>query len=230
MAGVGGVDVEEGEDLAEQYMLTEHKRGRTPKDPKSWLPPAISKQVTRTLPKEQSHVVMGFAGTRLTSLDRFAIDVLVEILGGHGGRLFDKVREKQGLAYSVSANSMDGIEPGCIGLYAATSPGQEAAVMQAMLEEIDGIRKTPPRASELTRVKRHLVGLKAITWQRTSTRATSMALDQLYGNGHDAAEYYSERIDAITENIVQETAHTYLNPEHMIVACVGPNADTLKLI
>ncbi|MCP4606782.1 MAG: insulinase family protein [Proteobacteria bacterium] len=230
MAAVGGTDMDEIRELAEQHILAKNVRVRAPKDPKPWLPPDNTRQVTRALPKEQSHIVIGFQGTRLTSPDRFSVEVLTEILGGHGGRLFDGVREKKGLAYAVTASSMEGIEPGYVAMYAATSPGQEAAVVQAMLQEVEKIRKTPPRASELTRVKRHLIGSKAIAWQRAAARAASMALDHLYGNGHDAAEHYAERIDAVTRDSVKEAASSYLDPTRLIAACVGPNTDGLKLI
>ncbi|MCP4677513.1 MAG: insulinase family protein [Deltaproteobacteria bacterium] len=230
LAIVGGVNVDEATELVEQHILAGSTRGRAPAAPGEWRPPSSPRQVLDTLPKEQSHVVIGFPGTTITNQDRFALEVLIEILGGHGGRLFEGVREKRGLAYAVTATSMEGIEPGSIAVYAATSPGQEAAVVQAMLEEIERTRKDPPTSRELTRVKRHLVGSRSIALQRSAAWAANLSLNYLYGNGYDTAEKYPGRIDAVTREAVQHIAVNYLDPSRPVVACVGPNSDSLDLV
>ncbi len=224
----GGADPEEVRELTERCFLSNHKKRRAPKDPSAWLPSKTPRQSSLNLPKEQSHVIVGFPGTRITSDDRFAVDVLIEILGGHGGRLFDGVREKRGLAYAVTATSMEGLEPGSVALYAATTPGQEKAVVQAMLEEVERIIRSRPAARELGRVKRFLIGAKAIAWQRAATRAASMSLDYIYGNGHDAGEQYASRIDVVDQEAVLRAARDYLDPSKVVIACVGPNAEALK--
>ena len=174
--------------------------------------------------------MVGFPGTTITSSDRFVVEVLTEILGGHGGRLFSGVREKRGLAYAVSAMSLEGIEPGYIAFYAATSPGQELEVVKAMFDELEQILTRGPSINELKRVKRHLIGSRAIVWQRASTRAGSMALDHIYGNGHDAAKQYPEHIDAIQIETVKAAANHYLNAKRPVFACVGPKVEDLSFI
>jgi zinc protease len=227
---VGGVDPEEVHALAETLLVPEFKKGRGLKEPGDWRPPKEPKQVLHELPKEQSHVVIGFPGTTLTSDDRFAVEILTEILGGQGGRLFEQVREVKGLAYSVTAMAIEGIEPGHTALFAATSPGNENAVVQAMIHEIQRITDERPSADEMRRIKHHLIGTRAIAWQKASARAASMALDELYGNGHDAALHYAERIDAVEAHHVVEAARRYLNLSERVVVCVGPKVARLNLI
>ncbi len=229
LAVVGGVDPEEVQALAEALLRPDFKKGRGIKPPGEWKPPKGPKRVVHDLQKEQSHLVIGFPGTTITNEDRFAVEILTEILGGHGGRLFEQVREVKGLAYSVTAMSMEGIEPGHVALYAGTSPGKENEVVKAMVQEIHRICDERPSADEMRRIKHHLIGTRAIAWQKATTRAASMALDELYGNGHDAALRYAEQIDRVAANEVVEAARQYLDLSRRVVVCVGPKVSQLDL-
>jgi zinc protease len=178
--------------------------------------------------REQSHLVVGFPGAMLNGVDRYAIDVLVEMLGGHGGRLFSSIREEQSLAYDVSGLSFDGLEPGFVAFYAGTSPGNERAVVDAILRDIRRIQQTPPAADELQRVIRYLTGSRAIANQRFSARAADMSLGYLYGLGPDAATVYVNEISRVTAARVVEVARTYLCSDHMVISCAGPRAGRLR--
>ena len=144
--------------------------------------------------------------------------------------MFSTIRERGGLAYQVTATSIEGVDPGFVAMYAATSPGREHRVVEAMLDEMGRIRREPPSAGELRRVKRHLVGTRAIGQQRAAARAASLSLGQLYGLGHDVEERYPGQIDAVTPDAVRRAARRYLDPGRMVVACVGPDAEQLRLI
>jgi len=230
LAVVGGCGPDQVFELAEQHLALRTGAMERPRDPAVWKPPTRPVQIGRSVPKQQSHLVIGFPGTTLDRQERFAIDVLVELLGGHGGRLFAVIREQLGLAYSVTAVSMEGIEPGYVALYAGTSPGNEERVVDAMLGETRRLREVPPRRSELERVKRHLIGTRAIARQRNGVRAAGAALGYLYGIGHDADERYPEEIRAVTVDDVARAAELFLDPRRMIVSCVGPGAERLSLI
>lgn len=230
MAVVGGVEPDEVVALAERHLAPETAPTRRWKDPGRVRPLRGPRQAALELPKEQSHLIVGFPGTTITAEDRFAVEVLVEMLGGHGGRLFEQVREIQGLAYSVTAISMEGIEPGYVVLYAGTAPGGESAVVTAMTREVERICLRRPPAREVQRVKRHLIGARAIAWQRTATRAASISLDELYGNGYDAAERYARSIDGVRADDVTAAARRYLDLTRRVVVCVGPGAPNLDLL
>ncbi len=227
---VGGADPREVVDLTERHLLTVKNGGKKPTDPGMWRPGKGPQQVGRSMPREQSHLVLGFPGTTLDNEERYAIEILVEILGGHGGRLFAGVREERGLAYSVTAMSMEGIEPGYVALYAGTSPDQVARVVEAMLEEVESLRDRAPSSAEVNRVKRHLIGTRAISIQRNSARAAGASLGYLYGLGHDVDERYPEAIRGLGAEQIVEIARKYLDPGHLIISCVGPNGDKLSLL
>lgn len=230
LAVVGGADPNEVIDLTEQHLLSGGKGGKAPSNPAAPRPVKGPRQVGLDRTKEQSHMVVGFPGITLDGEDRFAIDVLMEILGGHGGRLFASVREERGLAYSVTAMSVEGIEPGYLALYAGTSPGREGQVLEAMLQVLEQTRQKRPPGSEIGRVKRHLIGSRAIAGQRNGSRAASASLGQLYGLGHDIDERYPAELRKVTAQDVVEVARRYFVEDRMIICCVGPGGDGLKLI
>ncbi|MBW2276717.1 MAG: insulinase family protein [Deltaproteobacteria bacterium] len=230
LAVVGGCGPDQVFELVEQHLAIGKRSGKRPRDPAIWKPPTRPVQVGRSVPKQQSHVVLGFPGTTIDRRERFAVDVLVELLGGHGGRLFAVIRERLGLAYAVTAMSMEGIEPGYVAMYAGTSPGNEARVVDAMLGEARRIRVEPPKRAELERIKRHLMGTRAIARQRNGVRAAGAALGYLYGIGHDADERYPEEIRTVTVDDVTRAAGLFLDPGRMIASCVGPYVEQLELI
>jgi zinc protease len=125
--------------------------------------------------------------------------------------------------------SLEGMEPGFIALYAGTSPGLEMQVIEAMTHEVQQIRDNGPTAEEIRRVKTHLIGSKAIAWQRVSTQAASLALDYIYGNGYGCAEDYPKRIASVSRKAVQGIALKYLDTVKPILVCVGPQAEKLSL-
>src|SRR6185436_21137995 len=93
-------------------------------------------QTVKFLAKEQAHVVIGFRGTSFDSADRFALELLAQVLSGQGGRLFVEIREKLGLAYRVSSFSLEGLDPGYFAVYVSTSPGKVDEVLHRVRGEL----------------------------------------------------------------------------------------------
>jgi zinc protease len=229
LAVVGGVDVDEVLALAETHFARDRLKPATEMS-LSWEPKDGPIQICQEMEKEQSHLVIGFPGTVLHSRDRFTMDVMVEILGGHGGRLFHTVREQQSLAYDISAFSFDGVEPGFFAVYGATSVGKETRFVDIVLEELDRVRKVPPTDGEMERVKRFLIGSREISQQRFAARAAESSLSWLYGLGHDTSPQYIREISKVNAAKVQRLAMKILRPEAMVISAVGPGAEKLQFV
>jgi zinc protease len=171
--------------------------------------------------RAQAHLVTGTTGLRLADQDRFALEVLVSALSGQGGRLFLELRDKQSLCYSVSAYAVDGLEPGTFSVYMGTSPDK----VDRAFEGIDTILKTLVdegiTAAELDRAKRYLLGSHAIGLQRTGARATTMALNSLYGLGHLAHRDHQHKLAAVTLDDVRRVAQKVLTRPR-VTTVVGP--------
>jgi zinc protease len=172
--------------------------------------------------KEQAHIIVGMRGTSLHHPDRYALRVLESILASQGGRLFVELREKQSLAYTVTARSLEGLDPFIFFVYLATSPEKTAVALEGIREELLRMRGQGVTAQEVERAKRYLVGNYEIDMQRNSALAAMLAFDERYGLGCHEVESYTENIMAITPEMVERAAHTYLALEQSAVVIVGP--------
>jgi zinc protease len=187
------------------------------------------RQVFRFQNKQQAHLVYGFPGTTLKSPDRFALEVLATILSGQGGRLFVELRDKKGLAYRVSAFSVEGVDPGYFAVYIATSPDNLEVALQGIQDELGKIVAQPVPKTELERAKRYLVGAHEISLQRRAALASTLAFHECYGLGWDEYRRYAPSILAVTAADVQRVAKKYLDSRHAIIATVKPEETTPAL-
>lgn len=186
-------------------------------------PPRAPREVSRVQNKQQAHVVYGFPGTTLKDRDRFALEVMSTILSGQGGRLFVELRDRRGLAYRVSAFSVEGIDPGYVAVYIATSPENLDVAIAGIKEELRRITEEPVPAVELERAKRYLVGAHEISLQRRSALASTLAFHECYGLGWDEYLRYAPSVLAVTAADVQRVARKYLDPERSILATIRPD-------
>jgi zinc protease len=191
--------------------------------------PVAAQQVWKFQNKQQAHIVYGFPGTTITDGDRFPLEVLSTILSGQGGRLFVELRDKRGLAYRVSAFSVEGVDPGYFAVYIATSPENLAVAKSGIEDELGKIVATPVPKSELERAKRYLVGAHEISLQRRAALASTLAFHEAYGVGWDEYRRYAPGILGVTAADVQRVAKKYLDRSRAIVATVKPEETTPAL-
>src|SRR5262249_58533608 len=125
--------------------------------------------------RARAHLVIGFPGATVDAADRFALEVLIAILGGQGGRLFAELREKRALAYRVSAHSIEGVDPGFVAVYLSCAPDKLAAAVAAVRGELERVRTAGVTADELERAQRYLIGSHQIAMQRRAAIANAMA-------------------------------------------------------
>jgi zinc protease len=156
--------------------------------------------------RAQAHLVIGFRGVSVADDDRFALEVISQMLAGQSGRLFLELRDKQGLAYSVTATSVEGLAPGYFAVYIATAPEKLDQARAGLLDQLHRLLDSPPGDAELDAARRHLIGNFAIDRQRNAVHAAQTSLNALYGLGADASSSYPERIRAITGKDVLRVA------------------------
>jgi zinc protease len=185
---------------------------------------AAPDEVFKFLAKEQAHVVIGFAGTTFDSPDRFPLEVLSQVLSGQGGRLFVDIREKRGLAYRISAFSMEGIDPGYFAVYMATSPDNLEEAVRAIRDQLRAVVERGITPEELARAQRYLVGTHAIGLQRKSAIAAALAFHEAYGQGWQAYRQYGGHVMKVKAEDVLRIARKYLDPRREVAAVVKPSA------
>ena len=173
--------------------------------------------------KEQAHIIVGMRGTSLHHPDRYALRVLESILASQGGRLFVELREKQSLAYTVTARSLEGLDPFIFFVYIATSPEKAGIALDGIRAELIRVRASGVTEQELERAKRYLVGSYEIELQKNSALAAMLAFDERYGLGAQESEVYAQNILAVSPEMIEHVARTYLLVEHSSVVIVGPS-------
>jgi zinc protease len=196
-------------------------RGFTAPSPPLDEPPQQIQE--RRLHKEraQAHLALGFHGLTVQDPDRYALDVLSQVLAGQGGRLFLELRDKQSLAYSVSSMNVEGVAPGFFSVYIATAPEKLEQAQRGVLEELERLVEAPPSDEELARARRYLTGSFAIDGQRNGNHAAHLALDTLYGLGAGAHYSYGERVSAVTAADVLRVARRVLRLDAYALSLVG---------
>jgi len=185
-------------------------------------PPKKIRRAVRHRSRAQAHLVLGFMGTNLTSKDRYALEVLMAVLAGQGGRLFVELRDRMSLAYAVSGFSLEGIEPGYVAIYLGVDPNRVEEAVEAVRDQLHEAVATPIKKTELDRAKQYLIGIQAISLQRTSARATALAFNELYGLGHLAHREYPAHILKLKAEDVARVAKKYLKLEAYTLAVVRP--------
>lgn len=202
--------------------------------PRHPVPPPVAldgrdpseREVYRYLARAQAHLVVGFPGATVDAPDRFALEVLVAILGGQSGRLFAELREKQALAYRVSAHSVEGVDPGFVAVYLSCAPDKLPAAIAGVRAELERVRTQGVTTEEVERARRYLIGSHQIAMQRRAAIASSMAYHEAYGLGWQRWGEYDDAIRAVRPEDVNAAAATYLREDRAITATVRPPAAT----
>ena len=172
--------------------------------------------------RNQAHLVIGFRGLTVDDEDRFALEVISQILAGQGGRLFLELRDRRSLAYSVSASNVEGLAPGSFCIYIATAPEKYEEARDGIFEQLERLLAEPPDASELERARRYLVGSFEIDQQRNASHAAQISLDALYGLGPEASRAYPEQIRAVSGADVARVARRVVRLDAYTLAAVRP--------
>jgi len=172
--------------------------------------------------RAQAHLVIGFRGITLGDPDRYALELIAQILAGQGGRLFLDLRDRQSLAYTVSASNVEGLAPGYFTIYIATAPEKVERARAGIFEEIDRLVSRAPSLEELQHAVRFGTGSFAIASQRSHARAAHIALDSIYGLGPDHTETYPEALARVTPEDVLRVAQRIFRLDAYSESAVHP--------
>jgi len=174
-------------------------------------------------PLEQVQVVLGFPGISDVAPERYALYLLNDIMGGSmSSRLFQEVRERQGLVYSVHSGAQQYRDAGVLYLYAGTETDNFAKVLKAFLKEVRALRKDGLTADELARAKDHLKGNLMLSLESSSSRMNRLARQELrFGAFHSVDEMLNQ-IDSVRPEQVEALIQTLLDEEQLCLVTLGP--------
>ncbi len=171
---------------------------------------------------EQVHLYMGVPAYPLPHEARFTCYVLNTILGGGmSSRLFQNIREKQGLAYAVYSELSMYHDTGCMAIYAGTSLETARKVVECIMREFRDLKNVLAPADELRRAKDHLKGSFMLGLESTSSRMGNLARQELYFKRFFTLDEMIERIEAVTAEEVRRVAQEFFNPKNITLAMLG---------
>ncbi|MCA1223123.1 M16 family metallopeptidase, partial [Streptomyces sp. 8L] len=176
-------------------------------------------------PTEQAHVVLGMPGLARTDERRWALGVLNTALGGGmSSRLFQEVREKRGLAYSVYSYTSGFADCGLFGVYAGCRPGQVGDVLKICREELHRAATGGLDDDELARAVGQLSGATVLGLEDTGALMNRVGKSELCWGDHLSTDDLLARIAAVTPDDVREVARDVLG-QRPSLAVIGPLAD-----
>lgn len=175
-------------------------------------------------PSEQNHIYLGGTGLTATSADRYALSLLMSILGGGmSSRLFQNIREQRGLAYSVYSFSAGYRDAGLFGMYAACRPSRTAQVVELLAAELEGMGRDGVTEQELRRARGQIAGSFALGLEDTTSRMGRLGSMELVHGRYQSIEETLASIDAVTAAQVQDLA-SRLASAIAVRVDVGPDA------
>lgn len=178
---------------------------------------------------EQYHLCLGGPGLARDDERRFALRVLEGVLGGtSSSRLFQEVRERRGLAYSVFCFSSLYAHTGEVGLYVGTRPENLAEALRTIAEELARFVEDPASAEELDRSRENLKGRMVLSLESTGARMSRLGISVLNGMPILSVDEVIERIDAVDLSALQQLAGELFLPGRLSAACVGPEEEAFQ--
>ncbi len=175
---------------------------------------------------EQTHLYMGVPAYPFSHELRFACYALNTILGGGmSSRLFQNIREKQGLAYAVYSELAMYHDTGCMAIYAGTAVETAGQVIQSIVKELREIKENLVPAEELRRAKDNLKGSFMLGLESTSSRMSNLARQELHFQRFFTLDEMIERIEAVTAEQIRDIAGEFFHSKNITLAVLGNLGD-----
>jgi predicted Zn-dependent peptidase len=178
---------------------------------------------------EQFHVCIGAPGISRSDRRRFAASLLDAILGGSASsRLFQEIREKRGMAYTVYSFGSQYTDTGLVGVYVGTREENLEACLQIVAEQITDIAAGNLRERELQRAKENLKGRIALSMESTSNRMSRLGRSLITDTELLSLDRVIAEIDAVEPMMLAELAGVLLDPSRLSAAGIGPSVDQFR--
>jgi predicted Zn-dependent peptidase len=178
---------------------------------------------------EQYHVCLGAPGISRSDRRRFAASLLDSILGGSASsRLFQEIREKRGMAYSVYSFASQYTDTGLVGVYVGTREENLATCIEICVEQIAEIAAGKLRDGELDRAKESLKGRIMLSMESTSNRMTRLGKSLISDTELLTFDRIFAEVDAVTADELAELAGVLLPPERLSASGVGPDEERFR--
>ncbi|MCL5772909.1 MAG: insulinase family protein [Firmicutes bacterium] len=193
-------------------------------------PVVKKKHIVKYKDCEQVYLCMGSTGISARDESKYKLSILDSILGGSmSSRLFQEIRERRGLVYTVMTFQNSYKDAGLFGIYAGTSMKSLKKVMDLCVKIMGDIREKGVSAKELSRAKEHIKGAILLALESTANRMIRLAKGEVYHGRLIPHEEIIEKLEAVTLEDVHKIARKILNYKNYSVAVLGPVDKDFKI-
>ena len=201
------------------------KFNRTP-DPGLLRKPPPFMPATRRIyvkPLEQAHILLGTYGLAMTDADRYKFMLLNVLLGGNmSSRLFQEIREKRGLAYSIYSYISSFYDSGCLAIYLGVDRESVGESLDLIEAEVDRMMRVPISATELVNAKDYVKSNLYLAMENMEAVMTRIARNEIYFGRYIPLDDMLAAIDAITEADILALSARIFGRQKLTLAGLGP--------
>ena len=194
-------------------------------------PPSVVPRIIMRNKKalEQVQICVGVPSHPIAQERRHASYILNTLLGGGmSSRLFQNIRERQGLAYAIYSDLSPYRDTGCLSVYAGTSRESAGKVVQSIVSEFRKLKSEPVPAEELRRSKDQLKGSLMLSLESSTARMSNLARQEMYFDRFYTMDELLQKIESVTADELQVLANEFFRTESIAVTVLG-NLNGLKL-
>jgi len=186
-------------------------------------PQATPNTLFKTKDSEQAYVVLGTRGLSVRDERRYALSVMDTILGGGmSSRLFQEIREKRGLVYTVYSFQAAYRGAGLFAVYAGTSPQNVGECVSVIGEQFANLRENRVGDAELRLAKEHIKGSLTLSLESTSSRMIRLGRSEFSLGRELTTEEIEEKVEAVTAEEIQTLAQELLHEDNLGLCVLGP--------
>jgi predicted Zn-dependent peptidase len=220
VAAAGNVSHAEIIDLAQKFFSLSESSGQDESFTVPELAAPIILKKKRDL--EQTHLLIATPFVNATSERRYAANLLANIIGGGtSSRLWQQIREKRGLAYSVGAHAMSFQDCGIFSIYAGTSPQKLDTVVDLSIAEMRRVVREGIKQEELDLVKEQTVASVLLGLESSSNRAGTLVRQEIVHGKLIGVDETLAKIEALTTDDLQSVAQEFFQTEKIALAALG---------
>jgi predicted Zn-dependent peptidase len=220
VTAAGNLTHERMVDLTRSYFESLPPQAPAPLDPVPGTHARIALRNKKAL--EQVHMCLGVPSYPLPHEERFACYVMNTLLGGGmSSRLFQNIRERQGLAYAVFSELSPYRDTGCLSIYAGTSIESAPKVVDSIMKEFKDLKQNRVSTEELRRAKDHLKGSLMLSLESTASRMSNLARQEMYFSRFFTLDELLQSIETVTAEDVQRVAQAFFEPKHIALTILG---------
>src|SRR5699024_2903278 len=193
-------------------------------------PVYLAETIERHKETEQAHLCLGFDGLAIDDENMFSLLVMNNVLGGSmSSKLFQDIREKEGLAYAVFSYHASFLDNGLLTIYAGTGKEQLPLLKDKIRATIDSLLEDGLSDKELENSKEQLKGNLMLSLESTSSRMSRNGKNELLLKRHRSLDEMIKEIDAVSHDSVQHVIQTVFE-RPAATALIAPEADLTEIL